>query len=53
MDSVLEIEKNRATGGLGELPTFVGLPTKNSARILSEDTAELFKGFSPSSTISF
>jgi hypothetical protein len=43
MDTVLEIEKNRARGGLGELPTFVGLPTKNSARILSEDTAELFK----------
>jgi hypothetical protein len=44
MDTVLEIEKNRTRGGLGEMSTFIGLPTKNSARILSEDTAELFKG---------
>jgi hypothetical protein len=43
MDSVLEIERNRPQGGLGELPTFVGLPTKNSARVLSEEAAELFK----------
>jgi hypothetical protein len=43
MDSLLEIERNRAHGGLGELPTFVGLPTKNSARVLSEESAELFK----------
>jgi hypothetical protein len=41
METVLEIEKNRTHGGLGELPTFVGLPTKNSARVLSEDASEL------------
>ncbi len=43
MDTVLDM-KNRAEGGLGGLPTFVGLPSKKSARVLSEDTAEIFKG---------
>lgn len=44
MDTVLEIEKNRVSGGLVDQLTFVGLPTKSSARELSGSNEELFKG---------
>lgn len=45
METVLEF-KNRAEagGGLGDLPTFVGLPSRESSRALPEETARIFKG---------
>jgi hypothetical protein len=42
MDSVLEMEKSRNVGGLGELPAFVSLPAKNFHE-LSADAQDVFK----------
>jgi hypothetical protein len=42
MDCVLEMEKSRAVGGLGELPSFISLPQKTSHE-LSRDAHDLFR----------
>ncbi len=44
MESVLDIEKNASSCDLDELLTFVGLPSKRSARELSGSSDELFRG---------
>ena len=44
MESVLDIEKNAANDGLDELLTFVGLPSKRSAKELTGSSQELFEG---------
>jgi hypothetical protein len=42
MDAVLEMEKSRIAGGLGEIPVFVAFPVKNSHE-LSPDAQDVFK----------
>jgi hypothetical protein len=42
MDCVLEMEKSRAIGGLGDLPSFISLPEKESHE-LSRDAQDVFK----------
>jgi len=43
METVLEMQKSQTDDGLGELPTFVGLPSKRSSHELSADAEDLFK----------
>jgi AcrR family transcriptional regulator len=44
MNEALVLERSRGIGGLGELLTFVGLPSKRSARDLSASSDEMLKG---------
>ena len=44
MESVLDSERSAADDGLDELLTFVGLPSKRSAKELTGSSQELFEG---------
>lgn len=43
MNEALVLERSKGIGGLGELLTFVGLPSKRSAKDLSASNGEIFK----------